>query len=68
MEKRYKGASWTLSAQEQRISRLFIEKLKGREIDDSLLSVHFPGKAKPDMERKIKIIQPEQFIHVENRN
>ena len=37
-EKHYKGTVWTLSAQEHRISRLFIEKLKGREIDDALLS------------------------------
>src|SRR3972149_7782317 len=45
-EKRFKGTSWTLSAEEQRISRLFIEKLNGREIEDSLLNVPSPGKAK----------------------
>jgi len=54
-EKRYKGASWTLSAEEQRISRFFIEKLKGREIEDSLLNPHIPGKAKPDIEKKMEI-------------
>jgi len=62
MEKRYKGASWTLSAEEQRISRLFIEKLKGRDIEDSLLNVPFSGKARPYIEKKIKIM-PSEHIH-----
>jgi archaellum component FlaD/FlaE len=62
MEKRYKGASWTLSAEEQRISRLFIEKLKGRDIEDSLLSVPFSGKARLDIEKKIEI-RPSEHIH-----
>lgn len=62
MEKRYKGASWTLSAEEQRISRLFIEKLKGRDIEDSLLNVPFSGKARPDIEKKINIM-PSEHIH-----
>src|SRR4030067_1979642 len=55
LEKRYKGASWALSAEEQRISRFFIEKLKGGEIEDSLLNVRIPGKAKPDIEKKMEI-------------
>jgi len=66
-EKRYKGSSWTLSAQEQRISRLYIEKLKGREIEDSLLNIPFPGKAKPDIEKKIEIRQAEHFHPVEKK-
>jgi uncharacterized coiled-coil protein SlyX len=62
IEKRYKGASWTLSAQEQRISRLYIEKLKGHNIEDSLLQVPFPGKARPDVEKKIEI-RPADYMH-----
>ena len=60
LEKRYKGASWTLSAEEQRISRLFIEKLTGQDIEDSLLNVPFSGKARPDIEKKI---QMKEHIH-----
>lgn len=62
LEKRYKGASWTLSAEEQRISRLFIEKLKGQDIEDSFLNVPFSGKARPDIEKKIRI-KPAEHIH-----
>ena len=62
LEKRYKGASWTLSAEEQRKSRLFIEKLKGEDIEDSLLNVPFSGKARPDVEKKIQI-KPSEHIH-----
>lgn len=62
IEKRYKGVSWTLSAQEQRISRLYIEKLKGHVIEDSLLQVPFPGKARPDVEKKIEI-RPSEYMH-----
>lgn len=62
IEKRYKGTSWTLSAQEQRISRLYIEKLKGQAIEDSLLRVPFPGKARPDVEKKIEI-RPADYMH-----
>ena len=67
LEKRYKGDSWTLSAEEQRISRLFIEKLKGRDIADSLLNVPFSGKAKPDLEKKIQIKQAEHIHPVEKK-
>jgi len=62
IEKRYKGVSWTLSAQEQRISRLYIEKLKGQVIEESLLQVPFPGKARPDMEKKIEV-RPVEYMH-----
>lgn len=55
LEKRLKGTSWTLSPEEQRISRFFLEKLNGREIEDSLLKIPFPGKARPDIEKKIEI-------------
>ena len=65
-EPRYRGESWTLSAQEQQISRLFIEKLKGHEIDDSLLKVPVTGKAKPDIERRI-IIKPPEHMHPEEK-
>lgn len=67
LEKRYKGASWTLSAEEQRISRLFIEKLKGEDINDSLLNVPFSGKAKPDVEKKIRIKSAEHIHPVEKK-
>jgi hypothetical protein len=67
IEKRYKGISWTLSAEEQRISRLYIEKLKGREIDDSLLNVPFPGKARLDTEQRIIIRQTEYMHPVEKQ-
>jgi predicted RNase H-like nuclease (RuvC/YqgF family) len=62
IEKRYKGISWTLSAQEQRISRIYIEKLEGRAIDDSLLQVQLQGKAKPDVETKVEI-KPAEYMH-----
>jgi len=62
IEKRFKGISWTLSAQEQRISRLYIEKLKGHMIEESLLQVQSPGKARPDMEKKVEI-RPAQYLH-----
>jgi len=62
IEKRYKGVSWTLSAQEQRISRLYIEKLNGHIIEESLLQVPFPGKALPDMEKNPEI-RPAQYLH-----
>jgi archaellum component FlaD/FlaE len=62
IEKRYKGISWTLSVQEQRISRLYIEKLKGHVIEESLLQVQFPGKARPDLEKKIEI-RPSEYMH-----
>ena len=67
IEKRYKGISWTLSAEEQRISRLYIEKLKGREIEDSLLDVPFPRKARPDIEQRIEIRQTEYMHPVEKQ-
>jgi len=61
VEKRYKGISWTLSAQEQRISRLYIEKLEGRTIEDSLLQVQIPGRAKPDGDKNIEI-RPAKYM------
>lgn len=67
LEKRYKGASWTLSAEEQRISRLFIEKLKGQDIEDSFLKVPFSGKARPDIEKKIRIMPAEHIHPVEKK-
>ncbi len=51
-EKRYTGSSWTLSPEEHRISRLYIEKLKGGKINESLLAVSLPAKAKPDTTQK----------------
>lgn len=65
-EPRYRGESWTLSAQEQQISRLFIEKLKGHEIDEALLKAPSPGKAAPDIERKITI-KPPEHMHPEEK-
>jgi len=67
IEKRYKGVSWTLSAQEQRISRLYIEKLKGNVIEESCLQESFPGKARPDVEKKIEIRPPEYMHPVEKK-
>lgn len=46
-EKHQKGTSWTLSAREHRISMLFIEKLMGRHVDDSLLPIS--GKRKAEL-------------------
>ncbi|NJD78095.1 MAG: hypothetical protein FIB08_13555 [Candidatus Methanoperedens sp.] len=54
-EKRYKGTSWTLSAEEHRISMLYIEKLKGKKVDDSLLNTSRPGRAKIDMPINVEI-------------
>ena len=62
IEKRYKGVSWTLSAQEQQISRLYIEKLKGNIIEESLFQTSFPGKARPDVERRVEI-RPADYMH-----
>lgn len=61
-EKRYNGTSWTLSAEEHRISRLYIEKLMGRRIDDALLSVSEPGRARPESTKKVKI-RPGYNLH-----
>ena len=44
---RYVGPSWTLSAEEHRISMLYIEKLQGKPVEISLLSTIAPAKAKP---------------------
>ncbi|MFH0904210.1 MAG: FlaD/FlaE family flagellar protein [Methanobacteriota archaeon] len=46
-KQRYVGPSWTLSAEEHRISMLFIEKLQGKPVEISLLSTIAPAKAKP---------------------
>lgn len=47
-KQRYVGPSWTLSAQEHRISMLFIEKLQGKPVEISLLSTAAPARAKPE--------------------
>ncbi|VVB93184.1 Archaeal flagella protein [uncultured archaeon] len=54
-EKRYRGTSWTLSAEEHRISMLYIEKLKGNKVDDTLLNVSQPGRAKIDIPINVEI-------------
>ena len=46
-KQRYVGPSWTLSAEEHRISMLYIEKLQGKPVEISLLSTIAPAKAKP---------------------
>ena len=46
-KQRYVGPSWTLSAEEHRISMLYIEKLQGKPVEISLLSTIAPTKAKP---------------------
>ncbi len=45
-KQRYVGPSWTLSAEEHRISMLFIEKLQGKPVEISVLSTIAPKKAK----------------------
>jgi len=45
-KQRYVGPSWTLSAEEHRISMLYIEKLHGKPVEISLLSTIAPAKAK----------------------
>jgi signal recognition particle GTPase len=45
-KQRYVGPSWTLSAEEHRVSMLFIEKLQGRPVEISVLSTIAPKKAK----------------------
>ena len=49
-EQRYVGPSWTLSAEEHRISMMFIEKLQGKQVERSLLSVGAIPRAKPEDE------------------
>ncbi len=66
-EKRYNGTSWTLSADEHRISMLFIEKLKGRRVDDSLLSVPQHDKGRPDLQKKIETRPVERMHPVEKK-
>ncbi len=61
-EKSCSGTSWTLSAEEHRISRLYIEKLKGQHIDDSLFIVPLPGKARLEPVKKIEL-RPGEDIH-----
>lgn len=63
-EKRFKGTSWTLSAEEHRISMLYIEKLKGREINEAILSVPMPGRARPDLGKKIEIMPNQEIGHI----
>lgn len=46
-KQRYVGPSWTLSAEEHRISMLYIEKLQGKPVEISLLSTIAQTKAKP---------------------
>lgn len=46
-KQRYVGPSWTLSAEEHRISMLYIEKLQGKPVEISLLSKIPHAKAKP---------------------
>lgn len=45
-QQRYVGPSWTLSAEEHRVSMLFIEKLQGKPVEISVLSALAPKKAK----------------------
>ena len=45
-KQRYVGPSWTLSAEEHRVSMLFIEKLQGKPDEISVLSTIAPKKAK----------------------
>ena len=45
-KQRYVGPSWTLSAEEHRVSMLFIEKLQGKPVEISVLSNLAPLKAK----------------------
>ncbi len=47
-KQRYVGPSWTLSAQEHRISMQFIEKLQGKPVEISLLSIGAAARAKPE--------------------
>jgi len=54
-EKPYRGTSWALSAEEHRVSRLYIEKLKGRQVDETALQVPQPGRARPVPEKKIEL-------------
>ena len=49
-KQRYVGPSWTLSAQEHRISMQFIEKLQGKPVEISLLSTLTAARAKPEQE------------------
>jgi len=44
-EQRYDGPSWMLSAEEHRTSMLFIEKLRGKHVEISVLSALAPKKA-----------------------
>ncbi len=46
-KQRYVGPSWTLSAEEHRISMLYIEKLQGKPVEISLLSTIAQTKARP---------------------
>jgi len=65
--KRYNGTSWTLSPQEHRISSLYIEKLKGGNIKDSLLTAPLPARARPDLTRPTEKKQLEN-IHPAEKN
>jgi archaellum component FlaD/FlaE len=45
-KQRYEGPTWTLSPQEHRISMLYIKKMMGKEVNDSLLSLTGPHNAR----------------------
>lgn len=51
-KQRYVGPSWTLSAEEHRISMLYIEKLQGKPVDISLIPTSSRTKANPLTERE----------------
>jgi predicted RNase H-like nuclease (RuvC/YqgF family) len=46
-KQRYVGPSWTLSAEEHRISMHFIEKLQGKNVEIPVISAHDQIKEKP---------------------
>lgn len=46
-KQRYVGPSWALSAEEHRISMLYIEKLQGKQVEISLLSTMAKNKLNP---------------------
>ncbi|VVB89866.1 Archaeal flagella protein [uncultured archaeon] len=48
-EQRYAGPSWTLSAEEHRISMIFIEKLRGKSVKIPPISIIVPLRAKTEL-------------------
>lgn len=64
---RFNGPTWTLSPEEHRVSMLFIEKLLGRQVDISPLSVSAVGRASPEPLNRTVDKPRESYLNAHSR-